>query len=208
MIDIEKTVLVLLAAGKSNRFGDIGNKLDQMFLARPLGLHVAVALESMPFKKRVAIVDGCALDYSDHGFELRHNEDPDRDMASSVRMGVDCAQDCDADAVLIALADMPRVTASHIYRMFDAADAADAVVASSDGIDPKPPALFGKGRFEEILAIEGDKGARAMIRAGRHVVTSPSELIDVDTPEELDELRALLNDPDRTFTRAGAHRSD
>ncbi len=208
MIAVENTVLVLLAAGKSERFGDVGSKLDQLFLARPLGLHVAVALESMPFKKRVAIVDGCALDYSEHGFEVHHNEDPDRDMASSVRMGVDCAQACDADAVVIALADMPRVTAAHIYRMFDAADAADAVVASSDGVDPKPPALFGKGRFEQILAIEGDQGARDIIRAGRHVVTNPAELIDVDTPEELDALRALLNDPDRTFTRAGAHRSD
>ena len=58
MIAVEDTVLVLLAAGKSERFGGTGSKLDQEFLARPLGLHVAVALSAMPFWERVAVVDG------------------------------------------------------------------------------------------------------------------------------------------------------
>ena len=42
---LSDTVLVLLAAGRSQRFGD-GNKLDEEFLGKPLGLHVAIALES------------------------------------------------------------------------------------------------------------------------------------------------------------------
>ena len=32
MIAVEDTVLVLLAAGRSERFGDVGSKLDQPFL--------------------------------------------------------------------------------------------------------------------------------------------------------------------------------
>ncbi len=54
----EDTVLILLAAGRSTRFGDVGSKLTEQFLNRPLGLHVAVALEGVPFKERLAIVDG------------------------------------------------------------------------------------------------------------------------------------------------------
>ena len=65
MIAVERSVLVLLAAGRSERFGDVGSKLDQPFLARPLGLHVAVALEDMPFQQRIAIVDGASAP-SDH----------------------------------------------------------------------------------------------------------------------------------------------
>jgi molybdenum cofactor cytidylyltransferase len=195
MIRVEDVVLVLLAAGKSERFGDVGSKLDETFLNRPLGLHVAVALEDMPFAERIVIVDGCTIDYAAHGFRVLHNDDPARDMASSVRLGIECAKARGAAAVLLALADMPRVTASHIYNLLDRADGPDAIVASSDGEQPSPPALFGRDRFDELLAIRGDQGARALIAGGKHVVTNPNELIDVDTPEELERLRELVGDP-------------
>ncbi len=102
--------------------------------------------------------------------------------------------------MVVALADMPRVTATHIWHLLEAADGPDAVVASSDGISPKPPAIFGRNRFDALLALEGDQGARDMVRGGKHVVTTPAELIDVDTPEELERLRALVGDPE-TYTR-------
>ncbi|PZQ59610.1 MAG: nucleotidyltransferase family protein [Sphingomonas taxi] len=206
MIAVEDTVLILLAAGRSERFGDTFNKLDQPFLSRPLGLHVAVALEEMPFRERIVVVDGCTIDYARHGFRVLHNEAPDRDMASSVRMGVECAKARDASAVLIALADMPRVTAAHIYRMFDATEGLDddAVVASSDGRTPRPPALFGRGRFDDVLAITGDQGARDLIQSGRHVVTNAAELIDVDTPDDLEQLRALVHAPE-PLSRPDSH---
>ena len=190
MIAIEDTVLVLLAAGRSERFGDVGSKLDQEFLGRPLGLHVAVALEDLPFRERIAVTGRAALDYGAHRFRTVINDAVDASMASSVRIGVEQAGD--AAAVLIALADMPRVTAAHIHRLFDAADGDDTVVASSDGRDPKPPALFGRARFEFLRTLSGDTGARALVAAGRHVVTAPAELIDVDTPEELERLREMV----------------
>ena len=61
MLNIDECVLILLAAGKSERFGDIRSKLDQDFLGRPLGLHVVVALEDVPFQARLAIIDGLDL---------------------------------------------------------------------------------------------------------------------------------------------------
>jgi molybdenum cofactor cytidylyltransferase len=115
-------------------------------------------------------------------------------MSRSVRLGVERARELGADAVLIALADMPRVTAAHILRMMDSAHGEDAVVASSDGSETKPPAIFGKGRFDYLMSLTGEKGAADMVKAGRHVVTNPAELIDVDTAEELEELRALVHD--------------
>lgn len=206
MIAVEDTVLVLLAAGRSERFGDTQSKLDQPFLSRPLGLHVAVALEDMPFRERIVVVDGCSIDYASHHFTVMHNDAPDRDMASSVRMGVDCARAHDAAAVLIALADMPRVTAAHIYRLFDAAKELgdEAVVASSDGAAPRPPVLFGRGRFDDVLAIKGDQGARDLIQSGRHVVTNAAELIDVDTREDLERLRQLVHAPE-ALSRPESH---
>lgn len=201
MIAVEDTVLVLLAAGLSQRFGDVGSKLEEEFLGRPLGLHVAVALESMPFKRRVAVVDHGRIDYAQYGFEVAVNDAPDRGMAHSLCIGIDHARGCDPAGVLIALADMPRVTAAHIHRLFDASEGDDSVVASSDGVAPKPPALFGRGQFDALMNMVGDMGARDLVQGGRHVVTSPAELIDIDTPEELEELRRLVHDPMRTVTR-------
>ena len=203
MLRVEQTILVLLAAGRSERFGDVGSKLDEEFLGKPLGLHVAVALEAMPFQARIAVVNGAGLDYAAHGFRMVHNDNPASGMAASVKLGVGCAKAEGAQAVLIALADMPRVTAAHILRLFDAATGPDAVVASSDGVATKPPALFGAGRFDFLLNLDGDAGARDLVRAGRHVVTAPAELIDVDTHEELDALRALLHSPSAITRKAG-----
>lgn len=206
MIGVEQVTLVLLAAGRSERYGDIGSKLDEVFLGRPLGAHVAVTLGDMPFKERIAVTGRAEIDYAAFGFQLIANDRPDEGLARSVGLGVACARDQGADAVLVALADMPRVTAAHIYRMLDAADGPDAVVASSDGAEPRPPALFGRDRFDFLLGLEGDQGARDLVRAGRHVVTSPAELIDVDTPEEFQRLCELVRSRD-AITRAEARRS-
>ncbi|HXH15561.1 MAG TPA: nucleotidyltransferase family protein [Sphingomonas sp.] len=201
MIAAEDVFLLLLAAGRSERFG-IPNKLEMPFLNKPIGMHVVTAFEAIPFKQRLVVTDGCTLDFASHGFEVVHNDDVASGMSQSVKLGVQRAKDEGAEAVLIALADMPRVTAAHIYRMLDAADSADAVVASSDGVKPSPPALFGRERFDFLLTLDGDAGARDLVKAGRHVVTAPAELIDIDTPEDLDRLQALVHDPKAAITRA------
>jgi molybdenum cofactor cytidylyltransferase len=205
MIAVEDVTLILLAAGRSERWGDVGSKLDEEFLGKPLGLHVAVALEDMPFRDRIAVVNRATIDYAAHRFRVLHNDRAHEGLSSSVHLGIHCARERDAAAVLIALADMPRVTAAHIHRLLDAGDGPETVVASSDGCDPKPPALFGRDRFDFLLQLHGDAGARELVQSGRHVVTSPAELIDVDTPEELERLRELLHAPE-ALTRAGARR--
>ena len=48
--------LILLAAGRSQRFG-IPNKLEVPFLNKPVGLHVVTAFESIPFRDRLVVTD-------------------------------------------------------------------------------------------------------------------------------------------------------
>ena len=108
-----------------------------------------------------------------------------------MKLGVAWAKAQGAAGVLIALADMPLVTAAHVLRLFDAARDDHTVVASSSGRNPMPPALFGAGMFDVLLALDGDRGARDLVRSGRHVAVPPAELTDVDTPEDLERLRIL-----------------
>lgn len=194
MLKPDQTALILLAAGRSRRFND-GDKLAEPFLDKPLAYHVVTALENIPFLARIAIVSDTTLDFAPLGYDVVENPDPSLGQARSLCHGVKRAQALGAEAVLVALADMPRVTAAHVYRMFDAADGPATIVASSDGVRPMPPALFGKDMYPELLALEGDQGARDLIKRGHHVVTSPAELVDVDTQEDLRELRELYGLP-------------
>ncbi|RIA37205.1 molybdenum cofactor cytidylyltransferase [Hephaestia caeni] len=191
MIKAENTVLLLLAAGRSQRFGD-ADKLEQDYLGHPLAFHVVTALEGVPFRKRIAIVSGTRLDFAARGYEMIENTAPTSGLSGSIKIGVEACRACGADAVLIALADMPRVTATHIYRLLDYADGPDTILASSDGVRPRPPALFGKHRFDWLMSLTGDRGAREMILKAHHVIAAANELFDVDTREDLERLRAMV----------------
>lgn len=212
MLEPEKVALVLLAAGRSRRFGD-GDKLAETFLDKPLAFHVVTALEKIPFIKRIAVVSDTTLDFATRGYEVVQNPDPSLGQARSLRQGVTVAREAGAEAVLVALADMPRVTAGHVYRLFDSFDGPSAIVASSDGVRPMPPVLFGRGRFAELLDLEGDQGAREMIKGGHHVVAGPGELVDIDTQADLRALRERYGLPSDgepasdSATRAAARRS-
>lgn len=189
MIAAERTALVLLAAGRSLRFGE-RDKLEQPFLGQPLAFHVVTALEGVPFLARFAIVSNTMLDFASRDYRVIANPAPETGMAGSLRLGVAAARAARAEAIVVALADMPRVTAAHILRLLDAAGGADAVVASSNGVDPCPPCVFGAGMFGELLEIQGDEGARAVIRGGHHVIAPATQLVDVDTPEDLAVLQS------------------
>jgi molybdenum cofactor cytidylyltransferase len=190
VIRIEETTLILLAAGRAERFG--GGKLAADLGGVPLGLHAARTLAALPFAERIAVVAADKPDFAALGYRVLVNADPARDMASSVRMGAAAAEGA---AVLLALADMPCITAAHVQRLFDAARGSDAVVASTDGYRASPPALFGRDRLADLLALAGDRGARDLIARGVHVRTPAEELIDIDTPEELERLRTLCLSP-------------
>jgi molybdenum cofactor cytidylyltransferase len=190
MIKADETALILLAAGRSKRFGD-ADKLEQDYLGEPLAFHVVTALEAVPFAARIAVVSGTNLDFASRGYEVVRNDDPASGQSGSVRLGVAAARQHDPRAVLIALADMPRVTAAHVYRLLDYADGDDTILASSDGRQPRPPALFGRNRFDWLMTLSGDSGAREMIMKAHHVIAVTNELIDVDTPEELERLRQI-----------------
>ena len=200
MIRAERTALILLAAGRSVRFGE-RDKLAEPFLGKPLAMHVVTALEEVPFAARYAVCAATGVDLGGRGYTVIANDAPEEGQSRSVRLGVAAAAGQDIDAVVIALADMPRVTATQVFRLLDIADGDDDVLASSDGVRARPPALFGKRHFPALEKLEGDQGARDLIMAGRHIVTTATELIDIDTPEDLERLRESVGVADHSLER-------
>ena len=188
MIRAEDVALVLLAAGRSKRFGDV-DKLTQPFLHEPLAFHVVTALEAVPFRARIAVISGTTLDFASRGYQVVENPDPDTTRGKSLQLAMDTVLMCEPLAMLVALADMPRVTATHIYRLLDYAEGPQTVLASSDGVIPRPPALLGAAHFDLLLGDGDRESLTSLVRRGHHVVTNADELIDIDTPAELKALR-------------------
>ncbi len=119
-------------------------------------------------------------------------------MSHSIRSGLRAAAASGADAVVIMLADQPFVTREHLNRLIACFSKAPSLhyVASNDGGGSMPPILIASSLFPELMKLEGDKGARELLRQSRFrgetlMPFNPLELADIDTEEELAELKAL-----------------
>jgi molybdenum cofactor cytidylyltransferase len=180
---------VLLAAGAGARFG--GNKLEAMLDGRMLGLHAAATLGGLGFGRRIAVsrADTPALNaaLAAAGFEVVVNAAPDLGLSASLKLGVEAVLPCEAKGLLLALADMPFVTSAHLDALctaFEGAGQARTVASAASGV-PMPPAIFPRAAWPALLAIEGDRGARALLGDAIRVAGDPAMLADIDTPDDL-----------------------
>ena len=111
----------------------------------------------------------------------------------------------DADGAIVCLGDMPQVDAGAdrpTDRRLRPEQGALAVVPTIEGKRGNP-VLWSRRFFPDLMAIEGDVGARNLIgRYGEAVievpVTGKAALIDVDTPEALVGVKAEI---ERAFAK-------
>lgn len=120
-------------------------------------------------------------------------EDWHEGMGASLRAGIAALAGC--DAVIVALADMPDLTAAHYNAMVNAFNAQPDDVRSrailravSESGQPGHPVLFGADWFQELAQAQGDQGARAILQREKgfiRQVPTPGEgaVTDLDTPE-------------------------
>jgi molybdenum cofactor cytidylyltransferase len=176
--------IVLLAAGNARRFGS--DKLMADFEGAPMGARVAHELVSVAAAAHFAVCQPDAViaaHYARLGFDIVDNPRADLGLSGSLHLAVEAALRTDAQALLIALADMPFVQTAHIDTLIAACT--DTVVASFDGHQPMPPAIFPRSHWPDLLATVGDAGARHIL-AGAEKLTAPAgTLCDIDTPDDL-----------------------
>jgi CTP:molybdopterin cytidylyltransferase MocA len=117
-------------------------------------------------------------------------------MAASVRRGV-AALPPHITAVIILPTDMPELTGEDFQAVLGAFSSENPAIvrgASADG-HPGHPVLFPQHCFEDLKALSGDQGARALLKSGKYpvrLVPLPEEhaLTDLDTPEAWARWRA------------------
>jgi molybdenum cofactor cytidylyltransferase len=195
---------VVLAAGRSTRFREGGgaepSKLVALLAGEPLVRHAArAALASRA--RPVVVVTGHARESVEAALAgldvvFAHNSDYASGLASSLRAGIAALPDS-VEGALALLGDMPAVDAGLLDRLIDAfatrpqALAATPVHAGRRG----NPALLSRALFPEIAKLDGDEGARRLLREADRalIVEIPADgeaaTLDVDTPEDLDAAR-------------------
>ncbi len=186
---VNRLAIALLAAGSARRFG--GDKLLTDFGGQPLAHYAASMLSIIPASLHVAIIRPNDVQLGSllkaHGFAMRMNGDHALGLSRSIHTAVDAADKAQCDALLIALADMPFVSAAHILAMV-AAQGDEQVLTSAAGDVRSPPAIFPKSHWADLRALTGDRGAATVLATAKPIEIDPNQLADVDTPEMRDRL--------------------
>ncbi|MCC6889157.1 MAG: molybdopterin-binding/glycosyltransferase family 2 protein [Hyphomicrobiales bacterium] len=196
-----RVAAIVLAAGRSTRMGG-PNKLLAEIGGKPLvriAAEQALASRASP----VIVVTGheherIAAALAGLPVKLVHNPQFASGLGTSVKAGI-AAVPPQADGAVVCLGDMPQVDAALIDQLiaaFDPEKGALAVVPVFDGSRGNP-VLWSRRFFPELMAIEGDIGARHLIgRYNEAVVEVPvagkAALVDIDTPEALRGVKAEI----------------
>lgn len=183
-------VAVLLAAGSGSRFG--GDKL-----LHPLADGVAIAAHAARnllavLPDVVAVVRWGDFPLNDlleqEGCQCTMFQGAARGMGASLAHGV--AQAREADGWVIALADMPNVRPETIRSIVAALEGGAPIAAPTHNGKRGHPVGFGASLRHELLALDGDEGARAVVERHRGEVKlvacdDPGTLIDIDQRDDL-----------------------
>jgi molybdenum cofactor cytidylyltransferase len=180
--------LVLLAGGRGTRFG--GAKLIAPLAGQPLALHAAAMLCALPFSQCFAVTGPDVPDLAALGFTCIALDPPGAPQARSVALGVAAARAAGANAVLLALADMPLVPADHIRALAARFDG-DRIATSANGVTI-PPALFGAAHFAALTALTGDRGGAMRLSGAPLLALDPDLALDIDQPEDIARAEAML----------------
>lgn len=185
---------ILLAAGSGRRFDPSGarNKLLEPLADNvPVAVAAATAMMSV-LRSVVAVVpdvDGAlASALRPLGCEVVACPDAKAGMGASL---VHALRNCpaEADAWVIALGDMPYVQTTTIAALCDAIRQGAMIAAPVHGGRRGNPVAFHKQYQDQLLALQGDRGARSILDENQVTqvpVQDPGIFHDIDTPADLE----------------------
>lgn len=187
---------VVLAAGAGSRFG--GAKLLARIDGAPILARVVETARAAGLAPLIVVVGPDLEDQAPTlGFEsgeLVGNPEPERGLASSVRIGLAAAAAVEppVDAAVVLLGDQPLVRTSAVERLIEALERAPAPVVAAvprytEGGSPNPVVLRRAG-FELAAETDADRGLGPVLDAHRRMVIEvevPGRNPDVDTTADL-----------------------
>ena len=190
---INGVVAIVLAAGSASRYGSSKQlaELGGITLVRRATeiAHEVCALRNVLVLGHDwnAVYDACR---PLSGF-LIINDRHEAGMGSSISIAVRSIRHV-ASAIIIVLADQPLITSAHIAALIEEWSGNDKeIVATAYAGTAGAPTLLPSACFDALIALEGDRGARALFGDERFSVKTvpfPDAEVDVDTVEDLASL--------------------
>jgi CTP:molybdopterin cytidylyltransferase MocA len=184
---------LVLAAGRASRFGR--QKQLALLDGKPLLEHSLRAITAAPVG-RVVLVLGSGAEDVVASVDL-HGAEPiicprwQEGQAASLACGL--AELANCEAVVVTLGDQPRISPDAMQRVIAARGDGALAVRATYGGDPGHPVLLEHELFGPMRNVTGDHGARNLLMSVT-VREVPCDDLgggeDVDTPAELDALRA------------------
>ena len=184
-----RIVGLLLAAGASRRFGS-PKLLAPLADGTPLGLASLRSLVAVLAEVTVVVAPDdhvLARLYRDAGVRVCPCPASERGLGASLACGV--AATAEADAWLIALADMPYIKVSTVATVVAALARGALLAAPVHAGQRGHPVGLARRYRESLLQLDDDCGARALLAAHAGQLTclevdDPGVLADIDSPAD------------------------
>lgn len=181
---------LILAGGAGRRFG--GGKLLANLAGAPVIRRVAEAVTGAGFAE-VVVVTGAEdapvrISLKDISCRILYAPDWAAGMAATLRTGI-AALSPETRGAFVFLGDMPLVPVALCPSLAEAAERSGYAARLRLAGKPGHPVAFTRAAFSGLLALEGDKGATALLRGRADVAyldtADSGALLDIDTPDDL-----------------------
>ncbi|AZJ33468.1 molybdenum cofactor cytidylyltransferase [Tenacibaculum mesophilum] len=187
---MQKTAILILAAGSASRMGKIKQLLPYKNTTL---LEWTIEQAQKSTIKDVFCVLGANKNViekqlSTKTVEVIYNPNYKNGLSTSIVEGINLLQKHCFDNALIMLADQPHVTSEYLNSLIKVSKKNPSKIITSNyqgsvGV----PAVFPKEYFNKLLNLKGDKGAKNfLLQHDDNIfkVNSSLNLLDIDTPED------------------------
>lgn len=194
MTPTQQGALILLAAGRGTRFGS--DKRQHALATGSSLLETTLALYQRHYKQIVVVLRPGDEAIAQHltATQIVFAEDAAQGMGHSLASGASCLLEIVPllPTVTVALADMPYVQPDTLQQLQSHCASATAPFIVQPTYQGKPgnPVVFSSDYLTAFTKLEGDQGARAIIRSQSKAVhllavDDPGVRHDIDQPQDI-----------------------
>ena len=194
---------IVLAAGQSRRFGS-ENKLLADLGGQPVLAHTVACLADVPFAQRLAVTGASDTETTNAlaqklGLTVVSCPPEADGMGFSIAMAIR-ALDGETTAALILPGDMPLMTREIVQSLLDTFEAHGGkrivFAAHPDGTQTHP-VIWPRTSFAALGQLDGPSGGKSLLQAAAPpavgvAIADADAFLDIDTPDDLNTVRAIL----------------